>query len=214
MALAGPLDTLLGVPALSQSRDQAQGAGKAVIDPDTELVGRIAGGDPNAARALMARHLSRVLSVSRRMLGSQSDAEDVAQEVFMRAWTHAAKWKPGQAKFETWLYRVAINLCYDRLRRRPVAALDEAMEVKDTRADPSQELQRKNVAHHVDAALQALPDRQREAIVLCHYEGLSNGAAAGIMGITVEAVESLLARGRRGLRERLKSIAQDLLGPV
>lgn len=210
MSLAGTLESFHDAPALSQTR----GAGKAVVDPDTELVSLIAGGDPNAARALMARHLPRVLSVSRRMLGSQSDAEDVAQEVFMRAWTHAAKWKPGQAKFETWLYRVSINLCYDRLRRRPAVALDEAMEIPDTAPDPAQDLQRKYVARQVDAALQSLPDRQREAIVLCHYEGLTNGIAAGIMGVSVEAVESLLARGKRGLRDRLQSIARDLLGSL
>ena len=95
-----------------------------VEDPDGDLVARIADGDHAAARALMARHLPRVLNLSRRMLGSRAEAEDVAQDVFLRVWTHAARWQPGAAKFETWLHRVAMNLCYDRLRRKKPTNID------------------------------------------------------------------------------------------
>ena len=87
---------------------------------DDELVARVANGDETACRLLVDRHLSRVIAVARRMLGNQSDAEEVAQEVFLRVWTHADRWEPGRAQFSTWLHRVATNLCLDRLRRRPI----------------------------------------------------------------------------------------------
>src|SRR6201996_3964562 len=99
-----------------------------MIDPDTDLVARAGAGDRAAAQALMARHLPKMLSLARRMLGDPAEAEDAVQDTFMKLWTHAARWQPGKAKFETWLYRVTLNACYDRLRRRKSAALDEAVE--------------------------------------------------------------------------------------
>ena len=87
-------------------------------DSDDELLSRVAAGDPAAARALVARKLPRLLSLAGRMLSDRSEAEDVAQEAFVRVWKQAPKWRPGAARFDTWLHRVALNLCYDRLRRR------------------------------------------------------------------------------------------------
>ena len=93
---------------------------------DDELVAAVASGDEAACRALMDRHLTRILALARRMLGNQADAEEVAQEVFLRVWTHADRWEPGQARFGTWLHRVATNLCLDRLRKnRPTDDIDE-----------------------------------------------------------------------------------------
>ena len=89
-----------------------------MIDPDTELVRNAGAGDQRAAEALVRRHLPKMVGVARRMLNDGAEAEDVAQEVFLRVWREAPRWKPGQAKFETWMHRVALNLCYDRLRRR------------------------------------------------------------------------------------------------
>src|SRR5690606_18087537 len=87
-------------------------------DPDLALLGRIAAGDGPACAVLVDRHLGRVVALAWRMLGSRADAEDVAQEVFLRAWQRAASWRPeGGARFSTWLHRVAVNLCLDRLRR-------------------------------------------------------------------------------------------------
>jgi len=112
----------------------------------------------------------------------------------------APKWRPGAARFDTWLHRVALNLCYDRLRRRREIAYAEPPERADEGPGPDRGLQAADTGRRVGQALQALPDRQREAIVLCHYQELGNIEAAAAMGVSVEALESLLGRGRRALR--------------
>lgn len=194
--------------ALSHSEARRFGV---MEDPDGDLVVRIAAGDHAAARALLARHLPRILNLSRRMLGGQAEAEDVAQEVFLRVWTHAARWQPGSAKFETWLHRVAMNLCYDQLRKKRTANIDAIAEPVDPAPGPAATLFLSQLGAAVDTALNQLPDRQKEAIVLCHYQGLSNIDAAEVMGVSVEALESLLARGRRTLKEKLKNLRADVL---
>jgi RNA polymerase sigma-70 factor (ECF subfamily) len=176
------------------------------FDPDGELVARAGKGDRAAAQALMARHLPAMLRLARRMLGNQTEAEDCVQEAFLRAWTHASRWRPGQAVFGTWLHRVTLNQCYDRLRRKPALALETAAEVAD--ADPPADvaLETAATAAEVEAALSALPERQRAAILLCHYQERGNVEAAEILGVSVEALESLLARGRRTLRMKLSHL--------
>jgi hypothetical protein len=114
-------------------------------DPDEELVRRVGAGDKRAAAELVRRHLSRMVGLARRMLGDHAEAEDVAQEVFLRVWKHASAWQPGQAKFETWMHRVAMNLCLDRLRRRGRQGGEVSPETPDVRA----------------SATRALDDRQR-----------------------------------------------------
>jgi RNA polymerase sigma-70 factor (ECF subfamily) len=145
------------------------------------------------------------------MLGTEADAEDVVQETFLKLWTHAARWRPGAARIETWLYRVTLNACYDRLRGKRPAPLDEALELPDAAPGPDQGLDAPALAAAVAAALDELPERQRAAILLCHYEERSNIEAAEILGLSVEATESLLSRGRRNLRARLAG-ARELLG--
>lgn len=183
-------------------------------DPDLDLVRRAGEGDGNACAALVDRHLPRMMAMAGRMLGSRTEAEDVAQEVFLRIWRHAADWKPGRARFSTWMYRVAMNLCHDRLRRRREVDLDEAGDPADEAPGPGQGLQRSRVSERVERALAELPERQRQAIVLCHYEELGNIEAAAVMEVGVEALESLLSRGRRKLRELLREDAPDLIGDV
>ena len=178
-------------------------------DPDEALLARVAEGDPAAVRALVARKLPRLLSLAGRMLGDAAEAEDVAQETFVRAWKQARAWRPGVAKFDTWMHRVALNLCYDRLRRRREAPTDTPPEVGDDGPAPDRGLQAMETGERVAAAMGALPDRQREAIVLCHYQELSNIEAAALMGISVEALESLLSRGRRALRMALADMVGD-----
>ena len=178
-------------------------------DPDEALLARVADGDPAAVRALVARKLPRLLSLAVRMLGDAAEAEDVAQETFVRAWKQARAWRPGVAKFDTWMHRVALNLCYDRLRRRREAPTDTPPEVVDDGPAPDRGLQAMETGERVAAAMRALPDRQREAIVLCHYQELSNIEAAALMGISVEALESLLSRGRRALRMALADMVGD-----
>jgi RNA polymerase sigma-70 factor (ECF subfamily) len=177
--------------------------GQALADPDAELLSRVAQGDPAAVRALMARKLPRIHALAFRMLGDGSEAEDVAQETFVRAWRQASAWRPGAARFDTWLHRVAMNLCYDRLRRRRELATDTPPEQVDSGPAPDRGLEAADTSAAVAAAMAALPERQREAITLCHYQDLGNIEAAAAMGISVEALESLLGRGRRALRAAL-----------
>ena len=175
-------------------------------DPDADLVARIGRGDRAAAAALMARHLPRMLALSRRMLSDPIEAEDAVQDAFIQLWTHADRWEPGRAKIGTWLYRVTLNKCYDRLRRRPTARLEEAAEVVDPTPGPDARLQNTAISVQIEAALAALPERQRAAIQLCHFQDCGNIEAAEILGISVEALESLLARGRRTLRSKLEHL--------
>jgi RNA polymerase sigma-70 factor (ECF subfamily) len=178
-------------------------------EADEELVLRAGRGDATAVRALVGRKLGRVLSLAHRMLGDAAEAEDVAQETFLRVWKHAASWRPGGAKFDTWLHRVALNLCYDRLRRRRERTVESLPEQADPGPAPDRGLQAIDVGRRVGAALQALPPRQREAIVLAHYQELGNIEAAALMAISVEALESLLSRGRRALRAALADLMDD-----
>ena len=177
-------------------------------DPDEALVARVAEGDPAAVRALVARKLPRLMSLGVRMLGEAAEAEDMAQDAFLRVWKQAPRWRPGGAKFDTWLHRVALNLCYDRLRRRREVATEDPPEQVDPAPSAERGLQTQETSRRVTEALRRLPDRQREAIVLCHYQELGNIEAAGVMGVSVEALESLLGRGRRALRAALADVAE------
>jgi RNA polymerase sigma-70 factor (ECF subfamily) len=178
-------------------------------DPDEALVAQVARGDPAAVRALMARKLPRLMSLASRMLGETSEAQDVVQETFLRAWRQAPDWKPGAARFDTWMHRVALNLCYDRLRRRREVVTDQLPEQVDEGPAPDRGLIAQDVGRRVAAAMAALPDRQREAITLCHYQDMTNIEAAALMGLSVDALESLLARGRRALRAALADVARS-----
>jgi RNA polymerase sigma-70 factor (ECF subfamily) len=177
-------------------------------DPDEAMVAGVARGDPEAARALVARKLPRILALARRMLTDPAEAEDVAQEVMLRVWREAPRWRPGQARFDTWLHRVALNLCYDRLRRRREQPMDRPPDRPDPGPGPDRGLIASDTGARVERAMAALPHRQREAIVLCHYQELSNIDAAALMGVSVEALESLLSRGRRALRAALADLME------
>jgi len=177
-----------------------------IVDPDEDLVRRVGQGDPAAIQAMVARKLPRMLALAQRMLGDAAEAEDVAQDAMLRAWKQAPRWTPGQAKFDTWLHRVGLNLCYDRLRRRRETPTATPPDRPDPGPAPDRGLLAADVGVRVDAALARLPERQRDAIVLCHYQELTNIEAAALMSVSVEALESLLSRGRRALRQALADI--------
>jgi RNA polymerase sigma-70 factor (ECF subfamily) len=183
------------------------------LEPDDDaLVQRAGRGDHEACRRLVERHLARVVGFARRTLGDRTEAEDVAQDVFLRLWRQAPRWRPGGARLSTWLHTVALNLCRDRLARRRETHVDELPEVPDPGASPPAQVHGREVRVAVTRVLQELPLQQRAAIVLCHYQGFGNAEAALVLDVSVEAVESLLARGRRTLRARLRDLAPELLG--
>ena len=183
------------------------------VQADAALVARVGSGDSTACRLLMETHLGRIHAFAWRMLGDAGEAEDVAQEAFLRLWRQAGKWR-AEARIGTWLHRVAHNLCVDRLRRRRGDIGEEPPDLADPALGPAGEHQRAQVARRIEAALARLPERQRAAIALVHYQELGNIEAADIMGVSVEAMESLLSRGRRGLREALAGMRDDLIGDV
>ena len=182
-------------------------------ETDDALLARYARGDAAAARALTARLAPKAFSHALRVLGDRMEAEDVAQDAMMRLWTIAPKWRAGEAKVSTWLYRVTANLCTDRLRRggRAGPALDDIPEPEDPMPGADARLLAASRAAAVTAALRGLPDRQRQSIVLRHFEGLANPEIAEVLGISVEAVESLTARAKRALAAALGPM-KDALG--
>lgn len=183
------------------------------VQADAALVARVGSGDSAACRSLMEAHLGRVHAFAWRMLGDAAEAEDVAQEAFLRLWRQAGKWR-AEARVGTWLHRVAHNLCIDRLRKQRGQSGEQPPDLPDPAPGPAAEHQRAQVARGVEAALDRLPERQRAAIALVHYQELGNIEAADIMGVSVEALESLLSRGRRGLRETLAGMRDDLMGDI
>jgi RNA polymerase sigma factor (sigma-70 family) len=180
---------------------------------DEALLVLYANGDAGAARALTLRLVPRILGYSSRLLGDAAEAEDVAQEAMLRLWRVAPDWRQGEAKVTTWLYRVVTNLCTDRLRvrqRRKVTTLDDAPDIEDGAPAVEAKLIEVDRMAALHAALLALPDRQREAVILRHIEGLSNPEIAAVMDIGIEAVESLIARGKRALAANLAGRREEL----
>jgi len=180
---------------------------------DEALLVLYANGDPGAARALTVRLVPRMLGYAARLLGDRAEAEDMAQEAMLRLWRIAPEWRQGEAKVTTWLYRVVTNLCTDRQRsrqRRRLTALDDAPEMEDGGQSAEAGLIDADRMAALNAALGMLPDRQREAVVLRHIEGLTNPEIAAVMEIGIEAVESLTARGKRALAAILAGRREEL----
>lgn len=184
----------------------------ALAPSDDALLILFANGDPTAARDLTGRLSPRAFAVALRMLGNRSEAEDVAQEAMLRLWRMSPDWRPGQAKVSTWLIRVVMNLCLDikRRQRGGTKALDDIAEPADPGAGVVATLQQAARKDALQAALDQLPERQRQAVVLRHLEELSNPEIAAIMDINVEAVESLTARGKRALAAALAGRSEEL----
>lgn len=171
---------------------------------ESVLMGRIGGGDAAAYRIMADCYLAPITSFAQRVMGNRAEAEDVAQETFLKLWTEAARWTP-RAKPSTWLYRVAHNQCIDRLRKRREGDPD-VLDRQSAGDRPSALLSRKETAEHVARALARLPERQGAAITLVHYQSMSNAEAAEVLEVSVDALESLLSRARRSLREELEPL--------
>ncbi|MBX3459196.1 MAG: sigma-70 family RNA polymerase sigma factor [Planctomycetes bacterium] len=183
-----------------------------IIDPDSELMKRVARGDDEAFRLLFERHHRLAYSVIYRHIGVQSAAEDLVQEAFLRVYRNAAKWEPS-AKFSTWLYTVVSNLClnYKRDKARDKLRLvgsdeDGGNPLEQLAATAETDIEALDAAERsriIQAAISELPDNQRMALILSRYEDKSYEEVAEIMETTVAAVKSLTSRARETLREKL-----------
>jgi RNA polymerase sigma-70 factor (ECF subfamily) len=174
-------------------------------DSDEALMARVARGDERAFQLLSRRHLPAMLGLARRVLGNAAEAEDVAQEAFMRVWTHAPRWQP-LAQFRTWLTRIVINLCLDRKRRAPWVELERAGEIVDQSPGVGDKAEGDERERMLAAAIEKLPARQRSAIALTYGDGMSNAQVAEILDTSVSAVETLLVRAKQNLRRALASV--------
>ncbi len=177
---------------------------------DDALLLLFARGDTRAAEVLTLRLMPVVLAHSYRLLGDRAEAEDVAQEAMLKLWRMAPDWRQGEAKVTTWLYRVVANACTDRLRKRRTVALEAVAEPEDGAASVAAQLQERARVEALQQALNGLPERQRQAVVLRHIEGLANPEIAAIMDVKIEAVESLTARGKRALKAALEGRKDEL----
>ena len=175
---------------------------------------RVRNGDEEAFRELVEMHQSLVIGTCARMLGSVDDAHDLAQQVFLRVWKAAPRYE-ASARFTTWLFTILRNLVFNESRRRsrkPSVSLDEPVsedasprEWEDATARPASEaLMHRELEQAVDAAIHALPENQRLAVVLRRYEDLSYEEIAAVLKTSVSSVKSLLFRARGTLRESLK----------
>lgn len=169
---------------------------------DAGLLEAAAGGAQPAFAEIVTRHYQPVYRLAWRMAGDAAMAEDITQEAFIRLWRNPLQVREAAA-VRGWLMRVAANAAIDRARKPRLAALELAPETADPQARPDAPLARAEASRLVDEALAELPDRQRQAVVLSYFEGLTNAEMADVMDVSVEAVESLLARARRFLKDRL-----------
>lgn len=188
-----------------ESKDKGATAPK-TLDPAEEaaLMRAIAAGDRESFSIVVDRYMDQVYRFCYRMLGNSALAEDVTQDSFLKLWEAAAGWSPS-GRLKNWLLRIAHNLCIDVLRAgKKFEPLDNhVLTLATPTPNPHQALHQWEAAIRVKEALVLLPERQRTALMLVHYSDCSNIETAAIMGISVEAVESLLARGKRGLKQML-----------
>lgn len=170
---------------------------------DEALVAALAQREPRALEELLERHGGWAARFAERLTGNAHTAEEVVQNAFLRLWNNPGHWE-GRSRFSTWFYRVLHNLAIDELRkcRDKHHVLDETL--VDSSPTPPQMLERDRRDARVRAALDLLPERQRAALVLSHYEGRSQAEAASILGISEGALESLLSRARTALRHSLR----------
>lgn len=197
------------MPHTSPQSRPATAAASLDVDDDT-LLERMKADDADAYRLLVERHVDRAYALALRTLRNPTDAEDVAQEALVKAWTHRHSWQPGKAKFSTWLYRVVFNRCIDLKRMPSSACIDDVAEPEADQPDSVDTIHRSQVYSRLEDAMATMPEQQRAALTLAYFDDMGNSEIATVLGTTVQAVESLLKRGRQGLRERLRRSERDI----
>ena len=177
---------------------------------DNALLDAYAKGTPEASQILTDRFMSKIFSQAFHRVRNEADADDITQEAMLRLWRIAPSWKQGNAKISTWLYKVVNNLCIDRLRQKKTEHLDATTEPIDDRQNVTNYLLNQSRANALYNALAILPVRQREAVYMRHLEGISNPEIAEKLELSIEAVESLISRGKRTLTYTLQSQKSEL----
>lgn len=176
---------------------------------DEALMADAAAGDRKAFGLLTRRHLRRSIALAQRVVGNASDAEEVAQDAFLQIWANADRWRGDGTRFTTWLYRIVVNRAIDYRRRRTFAPLDAAEEVADPAWSAETLVDGRKIGAEVDAAIAALPERQRAALSLCYHEEMSCAEASEVLQVSVSAMESLLVRARKTVRARLQPLIRQ-----
>ncbi len=173
------------------------------LGDDDEVMARILRRDANAFRQIVDVHAIALHRIAFRMIGDAIEAEDIAQESLTRLWQHAGRWQGGGSGIAAWLTRVTVNQCLDRLRRRRFTCEEILPDRRDERPLAPALIEIEQRRQSVVAAIGALPDNQRAAIVLTYYEDQPNAVAAGNMDMNIKAFESLLFRARTALKRKL-----------
>jgi len=174
---------------------------------DEALMSDVARGDSSAFEQLVSRHQGSVWNVAFRLLGDAHQAEDIAQEAFLRILRAAPRYRP-TASFRTYLYRIATRLCRDQRRRSSPSLCPDLDAQLGTAAAPEGLVADDQTRAAVRAALASLPVKQREAVILRYYESLRYDEISQVMGVSPKAIERLLTRGRAGLAKRLSKLVE------
>lgn len=179
---------------------------------DEELMAAVRSGDETAYQEIVRQHIKAISHYAFRMLGNQKDCEDITQETFLRLWLNASKWQPEKARLSTWLHRIAHNLCIDHLRKsiRTEEQAEPGDLFEQEQGSGATDKDKDERVRKLNAAIAALPESQRSALMLCHYRNFSNREAADIMNISVKALESAISRARRTLRDQLSDFLSDV----
>jgi RNA polymerase sigma-70 factor (ECF subfamily) len=176
-----------------------------IYEDDSWLLTRIQDGDHAAFAALVRRHTNRFYRVAYRFMRNQADSEDVVQDAFVKLWERPEMWQAERnIAFTTWFHRVVVNRCLDwHKKKRPLHLVDDTL-VADDRESHEETMMHHQQQQHLETQIAALPERQRMALNLCFYEGLSNQEAADVMGLKLKALQSLLMRAKMTLKESMK----------
>ena len=181
---------------------------------DTQIIERTLKGEPDAFNMLVRRWERQIYGLTLRMLGRDEEAKDATQETFLSAYRNLSKFR-GEAKFSSWIYRIALNICHTKLRSRPKGSISleeqretSGFEIAAETDDLSDNIQQEQIARHVRRALQGLPPEMRQVIVMKEYEGLKFSEIADILGIPISTVKTRMYTGLSELRKRLQHLRE------